>query len=436
MSRASRRLPTGRALVIAGVGALAIVALAPPFAAGAIVAWTLGLALAAYLDAGRARDSFELERRIPARVPQGDPLDVEWTARGRRGTARLLVAETFPETFDVESRETVMRVAADGIDRRQTEAVARRRGTWKIGPTRTRALGPAGLGWYESTSVGPVEVRVDPSIEPLRRLSLDRRRTRLLGGHRRRLRGVGSEFESLRDYRTDDDSRWVDWKATARRRRLTSREYQVEEHQSVLFAIDTGRLMATERGDRTKLDHALGAVLAIGWAAMARGDNLGAIAFDRTIRAELKPGRGRAQSVRFHEMLSRLQPSLQEPDWAAAFGRLGRRVHKRSLILVFTDLVDENVSEALIDALAHATRRHLVLVVTLTDVALLSRVAAPPDRPADAYRNAVAADALLLRDAAIKRLVAAGVRVVDSPADRLAADSVEAYLRLRAENRI
>jgi uncharacterized protein (DUF58 family) len=111
-------------------------------------------------------------------------------------------------------------------------------------------------------------------------------------------------------------------------------------------------------------------------------------------------------------------------------------VRKRALVLVFTDLVDERVSADLIRALARATERHLVLVVTLTDVALLERVARVPAGRREAYGNAVAADALLLRDAAISRLKAAGVRVVDSPASRLAADAVEAYLRVRRENRV
>jgi uncharacterized protein (DUF58 family) len=250
------------------------------------------------------------------------------------------------------------------------------------------------------------------------------------------MRGVGSEFESLRDYRADDDFRWIDWKASARRRELTSREYQVDEHQAVVFLLDTGRLMASESEDRTKLDHALGAALAIGHAVMARGDNLGLLAFDRVTRAQLRPGRGRAQSTRFHEALSRLQPELVEPDYAAAFTRFQRMVRKRSLVLVFTDLVDENVSEEILATVGRVSRRHLPIVVTLTDTGLLDFIARHPATSREAYENAVAADALLLRDRAISRLRAAGVRVVDSPADRMAPDAVEAYLRVRSENRM
>jgi len=432
-----RTLPSSRTVAAALVGGAAIAAIAPPGALWMIVGWTAALLLAARWDAHRAVGSFTLERDVPPRISQGDRARLVWTARGGgQGTRSLTVTERFPETFDVEDGAATFHLPPGGNARAVATIRPRRRGVWSIGPGVGRVLGPAGLGLRELPTGDPIEVRVDPAVEPLRQLSLDLRRTRLLGGQARRLRGVGSEFESLRDYRPDDDSRWIDWKASARRRRLTSREYQVDEHQSVVFLVDTGRLMATEAGDRTKLDHALAASLAIGWVAMQRGDNLGLIAFDREVRAELKPGRGRGQSVRFHETISRLQPSLVEPDWTGAFARLRRRVRKRALVLVFTDLVDERVSAELIRAVSHATKRHLVLVVTLTDVALLDRVARAPESIREAYGNAVAADALLLRDRAISRLRTAGVRVVDSPADRIAADAVEAYLRVRTENRV
>jgi uncharacterized protein (DUF58 family) len=419
------------------VGGTAIVVVAPPGAALAILVWVLAVVALARWDARRAVRSLVVEREAPERVPQGEPAELVWTVQaGPHGARGLRVTEHFPDTFDVRDGEARLALAPDGIGRARAVIRPRRRGTWRVGPAVVRVLGPLGLGWRQLPFGEPLEIRVDPPVEPLRSLSLDTSRSRWQGGQTRRLRGVGSEFESLRDYRPDDDSRWIDWKASARRRRLTSREYQVDEHQSVVVLLDTGRLMSTEDGDRTKLDHALGAALAIGWAAMKRGDNLGVLAFDREVRAELKPGRGRGQSVRFHETIARLQPSLVEPDWAGAFARLRRRVRKRALVLVFTDLVDERVSADLIRALARATERHLVLVVTLTDVALLERVARVPAGRREAYGNAVAADALLLRDAAISRLKAAGVRVVDSPASRLAADAVEAYLRVRRENRV
>jgi uncharacterized protein (DUF58 family) len=430
-------LPTSRAIAIALVGGTAIAAVAPPGAAVAIVALAAAVWIAARADAARARNTFTLERSAPARIAQGDRAAVAWTVRaGPDGVRALVLTEAVPDTVEIEGLPARFRVPADGLAQARGTIRPRRRGTFRLGPAAARALGPRGLGWARVHPADAVEVRVDPPVEPLRRLSLDSSRTRRQGGAVRRLRGVGSEFESLRDYRPDDDSRWIDWKATARRRRLTSREYQVDEHQSVVFLVDTGRLMATEDGERSKLDHALGAALAIGWAAMTRGDNVGLLAFDRGVKAELRPGRGAAQTVRMHEALGRLQPSLVEPDYEGALARLQQRVRKRSLVLVFTDLVDERVSADLIRAVALAGRRHLVIVVTLSDRELVDRLARPPATAREAYGNAVAADALLLRDAAVRRLKRSGVRVVDSPADRLAADAVEAYLRVRRENRV
>jgi uncharacterized protein (DUF58 family) len=433
----TRTLPSGRAIRIALVGALAVAAASP---AGAML-WILLLVAMVWLlvrvDARSVRGTFSVERDSPPRVPQGEWATISWTVRAREpGVRALILTENVPESVETKGFEARFQVAPGGIGRERAMFRAMRRGMLALGPGVGRVLGPRGLGWCEIRTADAVELRVDPPVDSLRRLSVDTSRARWQGGRTRRLRGIGSEFESLRDYRPDDDSRWIDWEATARRRKLTSREYQVDEHQSVVFLLDTGRLMATEDRDRSKLDYALGAALAIGFAAMTRGDNVGLIAFDRRVNAELKPGRGRGQSVRLHEALARLTPSLVEPDYADAFARLQKTSRKRSLVLVFTDLVDERVSHALIRAALAASRRHLVVVVTLSDRALLEHVGRPPQTIREAYENAVACDALLLREQAINRLKGAGVRVVDSPADRLAGDVVETYLRLRMENRV
>jgi uncharacterized protein (DUF58 family) len=432
-----KTMPSGRAVAIALVVGLTIAILAPPHAVLAILSVTALVVWLAHRDGNRARDSFVMERDAPARIDQGEWATVAWTFRaGDAGVRALVFVEPLPPAVDGRDLEVRTILAPGGMERREGAVRPRRRGVLRLGPAEARVLGPRGLGWRRVTLTDSQEIRVDPPIDSLRTLSADTRRTRGVGGAARRLRGVGSEFESLRDYRPDDDSRWIDWKASARRRKLTSREYQVDEHRTVVFLMDTGRMMASDDGERSKLDHALGAALAIGFAAMRRGDNVGLLAFDRRITAELKPGRGRAQSVRMHETLAHLQPSLVEPDYAAAFAHLQHRVRKRVLVLVFTDLVDERVSQALMRAAARASRRHVVVVVTLTDRELLDRLARAPETTLDAYENAVAADAILLRDAVVSGLRASGVRVVDAPADRLAASAVESYLRVRAENRL
>jgi uncharacterized protein (DUF58 family) len=432
-----RTLPSSRTVVVCLVAGFALASAAPPGAPALIVIAAAALFLAARADGRRAEGSFALDRDVPARIPQGEWADVTWTVRaGEAGVRALVVTENLSESVESEDLEARFALPAGGIGRARARICPRRRGLIRIGPGAARVLGPRGLGWRRVVAGPAREVRVDPPVEALRRLSLDANRARWQGGRTGRLRGVGSEFEALRDYRRDDDSRWIDWKATARRRKLTSREYQVDEHQSVVFLVDTGRLMAAEDGERSKLDHALGAALAIGHAAMTRGDNLGVLAFDRVVRGELAPARGRGQAVRLHETLSRLEPTLVEPDYAGAFARLRRTVRKRSLVLVFTDLVDESVSAELIRAVAAGRRRHLVIVVTLSDRELVEQLAREPAAPLDAYRSAVAADALLLRDAAVRRLRGSGVVVVDTPADRLAAAAVEAYLRVRMENRV
>ena len=429
--------PSARAITVALVLGLGIATLAPPFASLAIVAVALAVGGLAHADARRAGPTVSVSRETPARTPLGEWATVAWNVRAGSNDVRGLVfAEQLPAHVPSRGASGHVRLPAGGVDRRVGAVRPMLRGVLRLEPTAGRVLGPWGLGWRCVHWGPPQEIRVDPPVDALRALSLDTQRTRWSGGATRRLRGIGSEFESLRDYRPDDDSRWIDWKASARRRKWTSREYQVDEHRSVVFLIDTGRMMTSEDGERSKLDHALGAALALAHVAMRRGDYVGLCAFDRRVSAELKPGRGTKHAVRVHDALARLAPSLVEPDYERAFAQVSRRVRKRSLMLVFTDLVDERVSEALIRATARASQRHVVVVITLTDRDLLERVARHPETELDAYECEVAADALLLRDAAITRLRSSGVRVVDAPADRLAAGAVETYLRVRSENRV
>jgi len=219
-----RTLPSRRTIAIVLVGGVAIAALAPPGAA----LWIAGLGVlgwaASRADALAARETFRVDRRVPERAPQGEWFDLRWRVRARgRDLRGLVVGERLPDTFDAEGREASFRVPAGGNARATGRLRGRRRGVWTIGPGAGRVLGPRGLGWLRVDPAPAREIRVDPAVDPLRRLSLDTQRTRWQGEQTRRLRGVGSEFESFRDYRPDDDFRWIDWKASARRRRRACR---------------------------------------------------------------------------------------------------------------------------------------------------------------------------------------------------------------------
>ncbi len=309
----------------------------------------------------------------------------------------------------------------------------RHRGTHELAPALVRATGPLGLGSADHHVGREVTVSVLPDLPKARRAAVARRRGRASdeGPIRSRL-GIGTEFETLRDYVPDDDIRQVNWVASARVGRPMSNQYRVEENRDLLCAVDTGRLMASPVGERTRLDVALEAVTAVAAAADAAGDRAGALAFSASVTRELDPRRrGAAAVVR---ALFDLEATEVESDYERAFVALARR--KRALVAVFSDLVDESASRALVGACRVLARRHAVIVATCRDPDLTAAVTHAPASVLDVLRAAVAVDVLAGRERASTLLRSAGVTVVEAPPERLGPACVHAYLRLKQRARL
>jgi uncharacterized protein (DUF58 family) len=245
--------------------------------------------------------------------------------------------------------------------------------------------------------------------------------------------GLGTDFESLRDYAPDDDVRQVNWKATARLRRPISNQYRLDQDRDIVLAVDAGRLMAAPlEPDRDRLDAALDAVAAVALVADELGDRCGALAFDRTVRAHVTPRRRGGAAV--IEALFALEPSPVDSDYELAFRSVGGG--KRSLVMVFTDLLEEAAAQPLVEAVPVLARRHAVVVVSATDPDLAAMTTSPPFRPVDAYAAAVAVSVLADRAAAVRSIEGAGARVVEAPPQQLAAACVQAYLKLKGRARL
>src|SRR4030095_13240809 len=171
----------------------------------------------------------------------------------------------------------------------------------------------------------------------------------------------------MRDYVRGDELRHISGTATARRGKLTTRQYQIERDQNVLIALDAGRLMTARIEDETKLDSAVHAALALISAAGRSGDNAGLVVFGRRIKAFLPPGRGRDQLDSALEALYPIEPEMIEPSYARAFEFIAANSKRRSLVVLLTDLVDEQGSRELLNSLGLLRPRHLPLVVTIAD---------------------------------------------------------------------
>jgi uncharacterized protein (DUF58 family) len=313
------------------------------------------------------------------------------------------------------------------------ELTGRHRGVHQLPPAVVRTTGPIGLGSCDHQIGGGETVSVFPDLPKARRLAAARRRGRASEEGRIRSRlGIGTEFETIRDYAPDDDIRQVNWVATSRVGRPMSNQYRVEENRDLMCVVDTGRLMASPIGPVTRLDVALDAVATLAVAAEEAGDRVGAVSFAGAVTRQLAPRRRGAQTV--VRSLFDLEPTGVESDYDRAFLAVGRR--KRALVALFTDLVDESASRSLLAACPVLARRHAVLIATCRDPDLVTAVTDRPHEMRDVLRSAVAIDILESRNRTSVLLRSMGATVVEAPPERLGAACVHAYLRLKQRARL
>lgn len=352
----------------------------------------------------------------------------------RRREARLLVKDEAPEGFEVEGNLAYLRVPARTEVRHRYHVTPRRRGDYAFAALNFRFFGPLGLLALQRRVPQPQQVRVYPNLTQVREFDLLARRGRLLQAGLRlsRWRGRGTEFESLRDYLPDDDFRRINWKASARRARLTSHEYEAERSQNVLMVLDLGRLMTTEHQGMSKVDYAVNAALLLGYVCVSAGDRVGLLLFSSQIEGYLPPGRGKAQVFRLLRELYRAEPKMVEPDYAGAFHYLNMRSRRRTLVVVFTDIVDPAVSQDLVAQMRALFPAHLPLCVTMKDASLAAMAAHEPADLPSTYQRAVAIKALRDRDEALAVLRNGGVLVLDTRPEDLTVDLVNRYLEVKA----
>jgi uncharacterized protein (DUF58 family) len=310
-----------------------------------------------------------------------------------------------------------------------------RRGSYRLGDHTVRYPTPLGLWQRQLRLPGADAVKVYPDLKAVRTFELLARQNREASWLRAvRLRGGESEFERLREYRKDDEYRTIDWKATARRQRLTAREYQQERNQSILCLVDCGRLMTAESGGLTHLDHALNAALMMSHVAVRSGDQVGLLAFDAEVRAYLPPSSGRRATRRLVQSTYDLHPRLVEPDFAAAGAFLARRMRRRALVVLFTQVIDDTAARTVLRLMHGLGPRHLPLCVLFREVAVEALLHGAPDRGTDdLYRRGAAAEIVLWRERLVRDLRAAGALVLHTAAATLTPALVNQYLRIKAQ---
>jgi len=399
----------------------------------------LALALGAdYLLSRRpSHRAVTAQRAAPDPLSLGATNTVTLRLRSRSTSRlRLLVKDQPPRGLPTNAAPFSLLLAPGEEAVARYQITPRAKGDYQFGDIGLRLWSPLGLMVIQVMAPAAQRVRVYPNLMAVSRYELLARRGRLLeaGIRAARYRGRGTEFESLRAYLPDDDSRLINWKATARRHQLISSEFQSERSQNLILVLDAGRMMAGRVGEMTKLDYAINAALMSAYVGAAMGDRVGLLAFAGEVRAYLPPRRGRGQVFRLLESLYRLEPELLEPDYDAAFRYLALRQRRRSLVVIFTDLVDPDCSEALLKQVGALHPHHLVLCVTVADADLLRLAHLSPAESGAVYQKAVAYQVLGDREAALSYLRQRGVNIIDVPADQLTAATINRYLELKARS--
>ena len=428
---------TPRALLTAGI--LAVLG-----AAGFWTPWGLDAMLLAdvllialiWLDATLAQTVVVNREPLPAlSVGHTGEVVYRWTNPSSR-PAHLNVREVRPDILGGTQPPRALGIPPRAAVREQVPVVPLRRGreTGGAGGFVVDSMGPLGLGRHRARLPLPWDVVVYPPLVSVRlRASVaEALRRRDVGSKQIRRLGEGRLFESLREWVPGDDLRHIDWKATARRAKVITRQYEAERRQQVLLVLDTGRLMTADVASGVaRLDFAVQAALELAYAAAQHDDNVGIMTFADGVQHFVAPERGRTGVRRVMDVLAEVQPKLVEPDYPGAFRYLAARNRKRALTVLFTDVIDRFASDALVANVATLRPRHLPLAVTLRNPELDRAAMQRPETTRDAYRKAAAEELLHAREEALGHMRRAGVLVIDVTPERAAQAVVAKYLDLK-----
>jgi uncharacterized protein (DUF58 family) len=290
---------------------------------------------------------------------------------------------------------------------------------------------------WSKASLGQ-RIQIYPNLEEAKKHSVYLVRSRQIEMEKRhtRMRGLGREFESLREYREGDEYRDICWTAAARRGKLVTRIYQIERSQTIWIVIDAGRLMRARVRDLTKLDYAVNAALSLAQVALYSGDRVGLVAYGRKLQQRLPAARGSTHLRQMMEQLATIHEETSEADHLRTASLLLTDQKRRSLIVWMTDLAETAMTPEVIDAASQMMPRHLVLFVVIGQPDLSQLAARDPQSPEEMFRIAAAQEMLHRRELLLARLRERGALALEVSSAALAPTLVNSYLEVKARNQL
>lgn len=457
-------MPSLRLVIYSAVGTLFWIgaAVLPGFVMVALL-YNLVLVLGALLDwlLSPTPQSWEISRQVSEKMNLGAPNSVRLLARlkpvrGSVQTLPIVIRDKPPLGWQIEEVEgQQVHVARLNLSPPPGQEASgeyfvtpTRRGDFSFGALSARYPTVLGLWLRQFTREAEEIVRVYPDTTEVARYELRLRQGRLrdIGLHLLKLRGQGAEFESLREYSTGDEYKSINWKASARRGKLIATNYEIERDQSIIIAIDCGRMMTAQADahDRktsdmspdmiplSKLDCAINATVLLAHVAASMGDAVGLLLFSDQVLNFVPPRKGRVQTGTLIEALYSVQPTVVEPDYRSAYEHLITRKVRRALVVTFTDLIDREASQELLMASGALRRHHNPLCVTINNRDVIEMAEAVPESSTDLYSKAMAMQMQQQRAQALRELSQRGVGILDVQARDLTVATVNRYFDLKA----
>ncbi len=420
---------------------------------GAIFVWTgvfinLALLIFAIIDYQMCivPPKLEIRRNTGDKLSLGAENPVLISIRNNSNAdAKLKIRDEIPLNFTASGNQFDGTVPAGERKEIVYHLSPNERGDHRFGDIYVRSKGPLKLVVRQIRIAADQDIRVYPNLVEAAKYELLIRRGRLaqLGLKPFSQTGHGTDFESLRDYQPDDEYRRIDWKATARKSKLISRNYQLERSQTVFILLDTGRTMCVRTGmpsdeeKLSKLDYAVNASLMLAYAAtVSSDDQVGLMTFADRVTCYLPPKKGHTQLFSILRALYNIETTTAESDYSAALRQLSSRRSKRSLVVVFTDLLDPESSSGLITHLGLLAKKHLCLCVTIADPAYLEIIKTQPNNIEMVCRQAVASETLRARENTKAALVSKGISVVEALPNQLSPAVINKYLRMKSTARL
>ena len=379
----------------------------------------------------------EVSREIIRSCSLGVPVDSSLTVENR--SSQTLVGhacDDVPDEFEATPREHSLRLPRMGRVTFARKLLPQRRGAFRLEHAYLRFFSPLRC-WQRHKRFDVVnELNVYPDMKQLSDYALLARTNRLslIGVRRTRRIGQDSDFERLRDYSRDDNFKHIDWRSTARRNKLTVRQFQSDQSQRVIFLLDCGRMMTNTRDGYSLLDHALNSALMMAYVALHQGDSVGMLCFSDSVHAYIPPRGGRSQMNRLIHAGFDQFPRMVESRYDQAFLYLSNHCKRRSLVVLATNVIDEVNATAITDYLGNINGQHLPMGVILRDRTMFEAADNPDGGDNQLYRAAAAADILLWRDQVLRDLEHRGVLLVDTYPDELTAPLVNQYLDIKAKH--